>query len=450
MRRLAVCGFVVLAVGLVPAPGALSATGARHAAAPATRYAAPAGTIFQRLGTGARYAISGQVLDLGGTAVAGAEVDWGWWDADIHSSDNHHFGGTNMPLLNSPGTDATGHFSFDAVTSAPTAGRDDLTAWYPHRPSDAPSQLEFLETWDNDFVAAPTYELRPGAVDVTIAGLTDAMANGESPEVWVAGTSGLAKTSMTLTNAAGAAFAPSGFNDVVAGFYTPQGDMTVETQWQGSDVSVTPGTTDTTPVALDWGQAHHASLVGPLWQHSGRPGSIVKLRLKGWPANEVAAFSFEGPSGFWYYPVSSNFTSTGPDQIYTASLRVPTGTAPDLYALHAYRADDPNGIPDLWTFYQVCTFKSSASAIHHGKSIRLSGKVPAGAGTVTIYSAKKAYGQPATLAAKGWVRVGSCKLKAGKFAGGLLHPKHTTWYVAKYTTGYAFPAFTSVVKVTVH
>ena len=443
MRPLAVCGFVVLAAGLVLAPGALAATGARHVAAPATRHAASAGVNFQRLSDSSTYAVSGQVLDYGGTAVAGAEVDWGWWDAG-----NYNFGGTNMPLESSPGTDATGHFSFDAVTSAPTAGNDDLTALYPFPASDTASWLEFLETWNNDFVTTPTYELRPGAVDVTIAGLSDAMANGESPEVWVAGTPGLAKTGIMLTNAAGTAFTPSGFNDVVAGFYTSQGDMTAETQWQGSDVSVTPGTTDTTAVALDWGQAHHAYLVGPLCQHSGKPGSIAKLRLKGWKATEQAAFYFGGPSGFWSYPPAGQITSTGADQIYTASLRTPTGIAPDLYEVHAYRADDSNGVPDLWTFYQVCTFKSSASAIHHGKAIRLSGKVPAGGGTVTIYSAKKAYGQPATLAAKGWVKVGSCKLKAGKFVSGLLHPKHTSWYVAKYT-GYAYPAFTSVVKVTV-
>jgi hypothetical protein len=445
MRRLVVCGLVVLAAGLVLAPGALAATGARRVAAPATRQAAPAGVNFQRLGDGSTYGISGQVLEYGGTAVAGAEVDWGWWDAGNHTLRDYNFGGANMPLPSSPGTDATGHFSFGAVTSAPIAGNDDLKAYFPFLESNTASELEFLETWSNDFATTPVYELRPGAVDVTIAGLSAAMANGGSPEVWVAGTPGLAQTSTTLTNAAGTAFAPSGFNDVVAGFSTPQGDMTTETQWQGSDVSVTPGTTDTTAVALDWGQAHHAYLVGPLCQHSGKPGAIFKLRLKGWLTNEVAAFSIEGPSGFRYYRVETG----GTDGIITVSLGIPTGIAPDLYAVHTYRADDPNGIPDLWTFYQVCTFKSSASAIHHGKAIRLSGKVPAGGGTVTIYSAKKAYGQPATLAAKGWVKVGSCKLKAGKFASGLLHPKHTSWYVAKYA-GYAYPAFTSVVKVTVH
>ena len=58
-------------------------------------------------------------------------------------------------------------------------------------------------------------------------------------------------------------------------------------------------------------------------------------------------------------------------------------------------------------------------------------------------------GQPATLAAKGWVKGGRYRVSAsGKFASGWLHPTRTMWYVAKYT-GEDFPAFTSVVKVNV-
>ncbi len=445
MNRRAVCGLVVLAAGLVLAPGALAATGARYVAAPVAKHAAAAGVDFQRLGADPTYfAISGHVFDYDGNGVAGAEVDWGSWNGDDHVSRDYGFGGTNLPLPGSPGTDTAGHFSFGAVTSAATAGRDDLTASYPRPRSGAASTLKLLETWNNDFAVTPTYELQPGVLDVTIAGLSDALANGGSPEVWVAGTPGLARTSMTLTNARGSAFTASGFNDVVAGFYTPQGDMTAETQWQGSDVSVTPGTTDTTAVALDWSRAHHASLVGPLCRHSGKPGAIVELALKGWPSGEHAAISFEGPSGSWYYPGSVVLGGNG---IVTESLRIPTGTAPDLYAIHAYRADDVNGLPDLWAFYQVCTFKSSASAIGHGTSIRLSGNVPAGAGYCTVYSTwHRVSGQPPTLAAKGWSKVGRYRVAAGKFVTGLLHPARTTSYVAKYS-GYDFPAFTSVVKV---
>ena len=75
--------------------------------------------------------------------------------------------------------------------------------------------------------------------------------------------------------------------------------------------------------------------------------------------------------------------------------------------------------------------------------------MPAGAGYVTIYSTTtRSSGQPGTLAAKGWVKAGRYRIKSSKFVTGLLHPTRTTWYVAKYK-GFAFPAFTSVIKVTV-
>ena len=97
---------------------------------------------------------------------------------------------------------------------------------------------------------------------------------------------------------------------------------------------------------------------------------------------------------------------------------------------------------------QVCTFKSSASVIHHGRAVRLSGKVP-GTGKVIIYARTKAAGQPSTTAAKGWAKAGTYTIRSGKFVTGLLHPKRSTWYVARYR-GYDFTAFTSVIKVRVH
>jgi hypothetical protein len=147
-------------------------------------------------------------------------------------------------------------------------------------------------------------------------------------------------------------------------------------------------------------------------------------------------------------PYGVTYTSTGNSS--PVSLRIPAAAAVgSLYEIETWRSDAEASNVNLWTFYQVCTFKSSASSIHHGRAIRLSGKVPAGAGYATIYSSRKAHGQPATLAAKGWVKGGRYKMKSGTFTGGLLRPKHTTWYVAEYS-GYEFPAFTSVVKVTVH
>jgi hypothetical protein len=80
----------------------------------------------------------------------------------------------------------------------------------------------------------------------------------------------------------------------------------------------------------------------------------------------------------------------------------------------------------LWDYYQVCTFKSSARAIRHGSAIRLSGRVP-GDGYVTIYATRhKVSGQPATLAARGWVKLGRYRANSsGKFVSSLLHPTRT-------------------------
>jgi hypothetical protein len=443
MRRLAVCSLVVLTVGLVLAPGALAATGARHVAALAARHAAAAGTAAARLGAGPTYAISGHVLDYDGTGVAGALVNWGWWDGG-----NYNFGGTNMPLLSSSGTDADGLFSFANVGGI--SGSDDLDVFYPQ--SDSGPWLREFDTWNNDFSsnndsAGYSYAARPGKVDLSIT------AAPSTPLVWVwAGSTGtgFARSRVPLTVdagvASGTAFAmPPTCDAVAVGYENSYGEVTAAAESLASE-SVAAGATATTPVVIDWSQAQSASLAGPACQHSGKPGTVVKLNMRKWPVDEQAGFVGWFDTGV-EVPYGATYTSTGSSS--PISLRIPAAAAAgSLYEIDTWRSDAEASNMNLWTFYQVCTFKSSASAIHHGKSIRLSGKVPAGAGTVTIYSSRKAYGQPATLAAKGWVRVGSCKLKAGKFAGGLLHPKHTTWYVAKYP-GYAFPAFTSVVKVTV-
>ena len=113
------------------------------------------------------------------------------------------------------------------------------------------------------------------------------------------------------------------------------------------------------------------------------------------------------------------------------------------------RTDADTSQLDLWDSYQVCTFSSSAATVGPGATIRLAGQVP-GAGYATIYERHTAAAQPETLSATGWTRIGSSHIgSTGKFLSASLHPTRTTWYMAKYT-GWVFPAFTSVVKVTVH
>ena len=100
---------------------------------------------------------------------------------------------------------------------------------------------------------------------------------------------------------------------------------------------------------------------------------------------------------------------------------------------------------NLWDYFQVCRFNTSASSIRAGHSVRLSGKVP-GDGKVTLLATThKVSGQPSSLAAKGWTKLGTYKIKDGAFTTGYLYPNRTTYYVVRYN-GY-FEAFTSVVKV---
>ena len=455
MRRFALCAFAVLAVGLMLAPGALASTGVKYAVPLSTRHSDLAPAPAMRLGADPVFSISGVVRNFDGSSAAMAYVDWGWWKTTGDYRVNYGYGGSSEP------TGSTGAFSLPSVASNSSvrANSDDLRVSYdPYNQPDGPVLL-LLDSTANDFsvdnngtLPSPfSYALQPSEVQVTFTGLSSALESGQ-PEVWTAGTLGSAETSVPLTNGTGTAFVmPSSFNDVVAGFYTAQGALTTETQWQGSDTAVVAGVPDTTPVSLDWSQAQHAALAGPLCQHSGKPGSIARLVLHGWPQSEQAGFTMESNTQGWIYP-QALFTSTGINETHTEQLQIPPKAVVDWYQMHVYRSDvgDPNGILDLYDYYQVCTFKASASTIRHGKSVRLSGMVPAAAGKVTLYSTiHKVSGQPATLAAKGWTKLGTYKVASRKFATGLLHPKRTTYYVVEYR-GYAFTAFTSVIKVTVH
>jgi hypothetical protein len=211
---------------------------------------------------------------------------------------------------------------------------------------------------------------------------------------------------------------------------------------------VSAGSTATDAVSLDWNDAQYAYLAGPQCRHSGKPGTTVKLVLRGWPAGEKAEFmAYYGAASVSRYLTSR--TSGGPGDTCTVPLTIRKAAPVDLYEIDTYRADDPHSLVALWDYFQVCTFTTSASVIHRGNAVRLSGKVPAGAGYCTVYSTRhKVSGQPPTLAAKGWAKVGRYRVRAGKLLTGALHPSRTTSYVTKYS-GYDFPAFTSVVTVTV-
>jgi hypothetical protein len=450
MRRFQACVFVLLGAALLLAPAqALASVGAGRAV-PAAQRAAAAGVDFQRLSP-TTYTISGVVLGYDGKPVSAAHVDWGWWT----SISDYHFGGDNLTSSHPDGTTRDGAFTLPSVTGGHRLNgspADDLYITYnPENPG-----LEAMESEQLDFAtynkSTPySYQMQPAQVNVTISHAPAA------PYVEVLagnGRVGYADADVSLTSGQGVAsvLPMESFDDVVAFTYSHQGGSTAETESVGlPPVQVAAGTTAPDTVSLDWGNAQHAYLAGPLCRHSGKPGTTVNMILKGWPATEIASFVAYYGAHQYVYPQTK--TSGGAGDTYTVPLQVSPKAPVDLYQIGTYRLDDPDSLISLQDFFQVCTFKPSTSWLHRGKALRLSGAVLVpnpGSGYVTIYSTRhKVSGQPLTLAAKGWVKGGRYRVSSsGKFVSGRLYPTRTMWYVAKYT-GVKFPAFTSVVKVNV-
>ena len=226
--------------------------------------------------------------------------------------------------------------------------------------------------------------------------------------------------------------------------------VTTAAEWLGtSDVPVTAGALTPGTITVDWGTAQHAYLTGAVCQHSGKPGTVVTMVVKGWPAGEKAAFELTGFAGV----NTTKVTSAGPSHTYLARLTIPRSAhIGGVYGLTTVRWDKAASGLNFTDYFQVCTLTPSAASIKHGKAIRLSGKVPTTSGTVYLYSRHTSAGQPSNTSAKGWVKVGHYTLKSGRFSTRLLHPTRTTWYVLRYGAGHgaAFAGYTSVVKVTVH
>ena len=383
------------------------------------------------------------MLDFAGNPVAGAEVDWGYWT----SLTNYVWGGSNMQT-NPNGTPANGSFAFDGVTGGHQQGdlsADDLRVWYnPTQPGSEEMEAEQL-----DFATTSSYPMQPAEVNFTLAhGL------GSPVEVRAGNsTVGWAFANVPLTGTAGVAsvLPMSTFNDLVA--YYQSGEAPYETchaavEWLRTPISISAGELDTTAsINLDWNNAQYAELAGPLCQHSGAPGSSVHVRLWGWPDTEQASFVGYNADGVPHL-YGTTLTSQGAADTYSVALRIDAKAPVGPYQLDVFRSDDLDSFVQMWDNFQVCTFKASSSSIRAGRVVRLSGKAP-GAGKVTLFATThKVSGQPASLAAKGWTRLGTYKSKSGAFITSYLHPKRTTYYVVRYD-GYAFEAFTSVVKVTV-
>ncbi len=444
MKRLLFCAAVALAVSLVLAPAALASVGAHHSDVNARPLglASHARTVAPVGDTGP-YSISGNVLDFGGAGVQGAEVDWGYWT----TAGDYTYGGDYYP------TDTSGYFSFTGIPGGHTFNglpSDELDVYYP-----TGAGLNTLFDWALDFATTSAYPMQPGHVSMTLANVpadaTVEVRAGNDDE-------GYARGDVTLASNAGTAcsLAATDVNDLTAyGYYVDHSgalyDMVwAADEWLGTPMPVAAGGTGANTVALDWDNAQGAWLAGPLCRHSGAPGRALTMVIADWPAGETASFEgWYGTSLDTFYSGYSGMTvtSTDPTAAYTKSLKVYSKAPVGVYEIDTYRSDTPS-LLDMWDLYQVTSFKASTGSIRVGHAVRLSGKVP-GSGTATLYSVtKKVTSQPSALSAKGWHKVGSVKIKSGKFTTAYLHPKRTTWYVIKYK-GSAFWAFTQIVKVTV-
>ena len=451
MKRLLLCAAAALAVSLVLAPAALASVGAHHSDAQAlplgmlahARTAAPVGD------TGP-YSITGNVLDFSGAGVAGANVYWGFWT----DATGYNYGG-EYPSA----TDTTGSFSFSNISGGHTFDSlpsDELDVSYPANSAG----LEAMFDWSLDFATTSTYPLQPAEANVTLDNSSDSdlyMRAGSDTLGYCLADVPLTSNSGTATGVA-SVLPNSNFDDLTvypvfaASSYTSKYTVCqAAVEWSGSAVTVAPGDVAGSTVTLDTDNAQYAWLYGPMCRHSGAAGRTVTIQLLNWPKGEIAGFN-----AWWGTNFDTGLTYSTTKTVATsgATVNVPLNIYPKapvgVYEIDAYRTykDNPDSLLDMWDLYQVTTFKASASTIYPGHAVRLSGAVP-GTGKATVYSiTKKPANQPSTTAAKGWHRVARYTISSRKFKTGLLHPTRTTWYVVEYK-GYAFPAFSQIVKVTV-
>lgn len=441
MKRLAAIVVCVMAVALACASTASASAAARPV--DPLRFqrnvvSLPAGPLA--LADAQTYPVSGTLEAFDGTPLASCYIYCGWWDPDGYSwyapAASYHDAGDTT-------TAADGSFSIASLASHPA--HDSLMAV-----GNEGSSLLGLTLYHLDFSTTGSYVIRPGHVNVTIA---NAPA-GQTAELSIgdAHYSGI-ESRVALVDANGVAdtLAPD-FNSASASFPNANGTTTAECQWVSpghAAVAVSPGTVAATSLSFDWHSAVRGRLVGPQCRHSGRLGSTVRYTISNVPAGQQ--ISFVGSSGFSIghaFPQVVN--STGRQKVYTVALRIPKD-APvgNVYEINAERSDDIQSLLWLDDYFEVCTFSASHSAIMRGQTVRLRGQIDGR--KATLFVCHHRADQPATVGARGWVKVANLHVNAsGRFVGPLLHPSRTTWYVVRYPgLNGGFVAFTPVVKVTV-
>jgi hypothetical protein len=388
--------------------------------------------------------VTGVVQGLSGAPIAGATVDWGYYDAQ-----------QDWVFGNETKTAADGSFTFTGVM-ATTDG--ELDVYLPVSGG--------FQAWKLVFNAPPagnSFTLRPGIAPFATTRTTSPNWNywdGVVVDTW--GSEGGGTT--TLAESGNAYVMPPDYDHAVVYYFSNQA-----VEWTASAASVAAGGTGATPINVAQDDAQSIAVEKPYWA-SGKPGAAIAVRMRNWPSASQAEFY-----GYSEYPASyptvsypNTYVSSGSSAL--VSLTIPKGATPGYdFQVHAFRVDNAS-LLDINDFFQVCTLNSTKLAVKRGGAIRLGGVVPTQnhvgkkAGRVKYVTLFKRT-TPATAAPAfwnpshhGWTKVvgpytnGTFKANGlGSYLTGYLHPKRTTWYVVRYPgDSWYWRAYTSVLKVRVY
>jgi hypothetical protein len=385
--------------------------------------------------------INGQVRDFGNSLLPGAYVAWA-----VTVGPSFETGDTM--------TDGSGLYSFSGLPAA--TGNGELFVGSPSEPWGIG---RYDASWADP---GPTsFDFRPGVI-MTVA-LRGGPWNGWSNLTTylygsdaLSGVAGMSTISSSDEEVSGYNYAaPGTYGDGVAYFWMDEG---IEFS---TNATITAGDSSGQTIVLDQANAQRIYVTAPYWA-SGKPGTSATVKAwnypAGWPLDYYGYA--DSPSGTPFKDYS-DLVTTGASP-FTKSLTIPsTAPAGYWYLLGAYNT---SGYLDLATPFQVCTLKSSKTAVKKGGSIKLSGVIPteghwgsqAGKSKyVTIYKRTKSVSAAPTVwdpTTKGWTKVARVKANGlGKYASAYLKPSRTTWYVVRYPgDNWYWGAYTSVLKVRVY
>ena len=442
MRRLLIPAATVALLVLMTAPQASAAAGrpfdrvAQHAlVAPVPRDV-----------TGGPLTVSGTVLSPTGAPVAGADVEWGYYN------------GGRWVYGSAATTDSTGRYTFTGVIAAST-GTIDV---YPASSDDAwgIGPVTFSST-----PVAGAYDVKPGRVTLTNTDRTGVQYT--DIRAYTSGATGYCRTIITSQSAEVAAMPPS-VNYACARYRDRLGLSMGGVEWTGGPIAVTSGTLATTGITVDEHNASWVYITSPYWG-SGPPGSRIRLVADNWRSPMRATFT-----GYPGYPenaspvdYSTTLTATdGTARILT--LTVPKSAKPGYaFDIETHRSDaiSANGGESnlyLTAGFEVCTLKASRTVVTAGSKVTLGGIVPTQGHqgstkgdkkAVVLYSrTTKPSGPPTAWNAtkKGWKKELSFKSNGYGAYSASGHLSRTKWFVVRYDgDDWYYGGYTAVVKVTV-